>query len=488
MNDSAHNKQILQDIACLSLFCIALQIDAAPIDLTANDTGNNASAMEVAVTSPDADGDGIPDSIESLDDTDGDGIADYLDTDSDNDGIPDSVEGSVDSDGDSISDYLDADSDNDSIGDAFELHGDADSDGIADYLDLDSDNDGVYDIREIASVSISLLGVTALDANNDGRVDLSFAFGLNGMANEVERSPESGTRNEQTDSDNDGVFDFRDFDSDNDGILDSIEPQHKRDLDSDDDGLMDSIEVFGVAFDTDFNGEIDNFIDSNGDGVNDNLPLTTEPPADTDGDGKPDFLDRDTDGDGISDYFENWGYDVFEGGFIIQLGGNGVAPQVAGLEKVITDTDNDGIPDYKDQDSNNNGLSDIEETGGIDADGDGMADPIHRYDWMDPDSDAIPDILNYEDLPDTDGDGVPDFQQLLPGAALIDPVNAEGLNGASGNANPNAQTTPALAGANSGGGGSGGGGYIDPTLLTPGLLALIMLRLRRLSRKNNCSP
>ena len=102
---------------------------------------------------------------------------------------------------------------------------------------------------------------------------------------------------------------------------------------------------------------------------------------------------------------------------------------------------------------------------------------------MDPDSDAIPDILNYEDLPDTDGDGVPDFQQLLPGAAIIDPINAEGSTAAGGNANPNVQTTPVLAGAQ-----SGGVGISDPTMLMLGLAALIVLRFRGLCQNNNFFP
>lgn len=63
----------------------------------------------------DSDGDGIPDAVEGLDDADGDGIPNFLDTDSDNDGVPDSVEGVGDSDGDGIPDYLDPDTGLDSL-------------------------------------------------------------------------------------------------------------------------------------------------------------------------------------------------------------------------------------------------------------------------------------------------------------------------------------------------------------------------------------
>ena len=68
----------------------------------------------------DSDNDGIPDIIEGLDDADGDGIPNSLDTDSDNDGIPDVVESAGDLDGDGISNYLDWDSDGDGVSDSVE--------------------------------------------------------------------------------------------------------------------------------------------------------------------------------------------------------------------------------------------------------------------------------------------------------------------------------------------------------------------------------
>jgi len=54
--------------------------------------GANGSPVDIAVTQagqPDADGDGIPDAIETTADTDGDGIPNYLDLDSDDDGVSD---------------------------------------------------------------------------------------------------------------------------------------------------------------------------------------------------------------------------------------------------------------------------------------------------------------------------------------------------------------------------------------------------------------
>jgi VCBS repeat-containing protein len=102
----------------------------------------------IHVSDGDADGDGIPDSVEGDDDPDGDGTPSYLDDDSDGDGIPDSDEGSGDTDGDGTSDFLDDDSDGDGIPDCDEGSCDTDGDGAPDFLDDDSDGDGIPDSDE----------------------------------------------------------------------------------------------------------------------------------------------------------------------------------------------------------------------------------------------------------------------------------------------------------------------------------------------------
>ena len=83
----------------------------------------------------DADGDGIPDSIERPNyryfDSDDDGIYDFEDTDSDNDGIPDEIERG-----------------NSSQPAPVFVPRDTDQDGIPDYRDRDSDGDGIWDYIE----------------------------------------------------------------------------------------------------------------------------------------------------------------------------------------------------------------------------------------------------------------------------------------------------------------------------------------------------
>lgn len=149
-------------------------------------------------------------------DTDGDGIPNLLDIDSDNDGIPDWIEAQ----GSETKKYSGLDTNKDGLDNAFEpgfLPVDSDKDTIPDYLDLDSDNDGIYDLKES--------GNTALDSNLDGRIDGTVAtFGTNGLANNLETSPNSGILNYTiTNTDSDNFYNYIDLDSDADNCFDVIE-------------------------------------------------------------------------------------------------------------------------------------------------------------------------------------------------------------------------------------------------------------------------
>ncbi|MDA8629900.1 OmpA family protein, partial [Bacteroidia bacterium] len=193
-------------------------------------------------------------------DADGDGIPDYLDSDSDNDGIPDAAEGRRDSDMDGLPNFIDKDSDNDGIPDITEGVEDFDRDGKPNYIDTDSDNDGIIDSDE---------GLD--DPDNDGNPNYL-----------------------DIDSDGDGTKDVTEAtrDSDSDGILNYL------DQDSDNDGIPDSVE--GTK-DTDRDGK-PNYRDEDSD--NDNIPDKIEGTKDSDNDGKPDYLDTDSDEDGIPDKYE----------------------------------------------------------------------------------------------------------------------------------------------------------------------------------------
>ena len=211
---------------------------------------NNSSANQGPLVCGDADGDNIPD---------------YLDSDSDNDGLNDAIEGKNDPDNDGLPNFIDRDSDNDGIADAMEKATDTDRDGKPNYVDLDSDGDGIEDSYE-------------------GLVD----------------------------TDGDGVMNFLDSDSDGDGISDRYDgvedfdndgTQNYLDLDSDNDGISDKMEG---RMDIDKDGK-PNFLDSDSDG--DTIPDSIEKgntgsPVDTDKDGRPDYIDYDSDGDNIPDKLE----------------------------------------------------------------------------------------------------------------------------------------------------------------------------------------
>ena len=95
-------------------------------------------------------------------------------------------------------------------------------------------------------------------------------------------------------------------DADGDGI------HNKLDLDSDGDGIPDHFECDG-GNDANLDGVTDNFTDNDKDGHNDihdesegGDPINC---VDTDGDGKPDFIDHDSDNDGFTDAEEAGGID-----------------------------------------------------------------------------------------------------------------------------------------------------------------------------------
>ncbi|GAA4433191.1 hypothetical protein GCM10023091_06360 [Ravibacter arvi] len=399
-----------------------------------------SSGVNVQLTGPDPNGDADGDGIKNGDeggpstDTDGDGKPDYLDKDSDNDGIPDSVEkgtGStpVDTDGDSIPDYRDLDSDNDGINDVREGGGsatdtnndgradgtvdpttgipssagangtttprDTDGDGKPDYRDLDSDNDGKSDLQENGNPA-----AIAGDADNDGVIDyspandpdkdgiMSPADGIpNTWGDASDPSPKNTGPNTtdapdyinpKSDGTNNDINStpYKNQDGNGDGKIDNT-------TDPDNDGIPNVIDTKPGNF-----GGLSAF-DPNGDADGDGIKNGDEggPSTDTDGDGKPDYLDKDSDNDGIPDSVEK---------------GTGSTP---------VDTDGDSIPDYRDLDSDNDGINDVREGGGsaTDTDNDGRADGT-----IDPTT-GIPSSAGANGITtprDTDGDGKPDYRDL----------------------------------------------------------------------------
>ncbi|WP_166636683.1 FG-GAP-like repeat-containing protein [Zeaxanthinibacter enoshimensis] len=89
---------------------------------------------------------------------------------------------------------------------------DLDSDGIANHLDLDSDNDGIYDAVEAGHNRGHTAGI------------VNSTYGLNGLADIVETTPESGNINYGiANSDGTDPEDYLDTDSDDDSCSDANE-------------------------------------------------------------------------------------------------------------------------------------------------------------------------------------------------------------------------------------------------------------------------
>jgi hypothetical protein len=193
------------------------------------------------------------------------------------------------------------------------------------------------------------------------------------------------------------------------------------DIDDDNDGLPDYLELnnpFAIGdadadgkpnwYDTDYTYLfIYVYRDYNSDGFNDLF----DPAADYDNDGIPNFYDTN--------------YPLF---FFVDSNGDGVND--------FMDKDLDGIPNYLDLDSDNDGIPDTVESFGVDAngdgridnysdllDGDGLSDNVDGNtsggDWLrlsglglgalDTDADLLP---NYLDL-DSDNDGIPDITEAF---------------------------------------------------------------------------
>ena len=187
-------------------------------------------------------------------------------------------------------------------------------------------------------------------------------------------------------------------DQDGDGVADSI------DLDNDNDGIPNIVELGLIDQDPDRDGTLfgSGWLDANANGVHDSYESGVAM-IDTDGDGVPDYIDADSDNDGIFDTVEydakgdidvdgdgrGDGYDADSLISDDEADGDGLLAIIDGNDSdsdasdhgsaayaTPLDSDSDGVPDYLEVDSNNDGVYDIEDTIYLayDANGDGVID------------------------------------------------------------------------------------------------------------------
>jgi uncharacterized repeat protein (TIGR01451 family) len=280
-----------------------------------------------------------------------------------------------------------------------------------------------------------------LDDDDDGIPDLIESNGLDAFA----------------DADSDGILNFADHDIpgfvdvNNDGVNDNMDADldgvpNQLDRDSDNDGIPDVVEAGGV--DADGDGRIDNFTDTDADGLSQNVDANNTGAAgsgnglaagaglrDTDGDGIPDYHDLDSDNDGIPDVLEAGGTDANNDGMI---------------DSYATDTDADGFADAVDGDVGNDNIAENSANAllrtGADINGDGRADsyPFKNMDAdskpnpydLDSDGDGIVDIVE-AGFPDTNNDGKSDGGLGTRGwSSTIDALGSITLLNSDGSGNP----------------------------------------------------
>ncbi|MEM8964820.1 MAG: Ig-like domain-containing protein [Bacteroidota bacterium] len=242
-------------------------------------------------------------------------------------------------------------------------------------------NNGNGDIYKIADVVNTTNGTSftkILLADPSGRND--------GFGCELNPDP--------LDWDGDGVLDDADLDDDNDGILDTEE-----DDDPDTDGDPKT-----------------NFTDTDGDNIPDAYDL------DSDGDGIPDNIEAQATGSYTAPNGDNAAtYTANQGVNSAYLGG--LTPIDADL--IYPGADN--IPDFRDLDSDNDGIPDQTEANlvlsGVDFDNDGLDNNLDATTGLDdpngkintptnlPNTDGVGDI-DVRDAKDTDGDGVLDVNDF----------------------------------------------------------------------------
>jgi hypothetical protein len=123
----------------------------------------------------------------------------------------------------------------------------------------------------------------------------------------------------------------------------------------------------------------------------DGTPLPT---PDTDGDGKPDYLDIDADNDGIVDTIEALPEGTSPAFNDTDANSNGMDDAYEGVNAIApVNLDGDSLPDYRDLDTDGDGVGDLIE--GHDDDADGVADVSPS--GNDADNDGLDDAFDTED-------------------------------------------------------------------------------------------
>ncbi len=167
-------------------------------------------------------------------------------------------------------------------------------------------------------------------------------------------------------------------------------------------------------------------LDSDNDGIPDIIEIGG---TDSNGNGRVDD-ETDTDFDGLADIYDNDLTDGTNGsspcspipGCLGSSSTNSLIDSDAdGVSDFLLDTDGDGILDYLDLDSDNDGIPDVVEVGGVDEDGDGIAD-----NYLDQDNDGYNDVYDPEVCRDTNSNAAGNYLNG-PSNGIVNGSNASGF-------------------------------------------------------------
>ena len=324
------------------------------------------------------------------------------------------------------------------------------------FFYLGSPNDLVLFERTDESASESIYKNFDLDDDDDGILDSVEDGNMDGD-NDHTTNP--------TDTDGDGIPNYEDIDSDDDGILDNVEAQLTASyiapsgVDANTNGLDDAYETssgLGLTPINSDNGSIPDYldIDSDIDGIRDNIEAQSFAayvapsgndannnglddayegsygfginPINTDGGLYPDFRDFDSDGDGIKDKVEAQTSEAYipptgdaNNNDIDDSYENGLNP---------IDTDGDNLPDYRDIDTDNDGILDNIESqstngyvapSGVDNNKNGIDDAYGA--GIDPVNSDSDTKPDFRDI-DADNDGIPDNIEAQTTSGYVPPT------------------------------------------------------------------
>ena len=154
--------------------------------------------------------------------------------------------------------------------------------------------------------------------------------------------------------------------------------------------------------------------DSDGDGIGDKAEgMDEQPPTDTDDDGIPDFQDDDDDNDGIKTAEEADG-DTDGDGVSDYLDNDDDGDGILTADELPGDSDGDGITDALDDDDDGDGVKTVDEFAG-DTDEDGTVDYLDTDD----DGDGTPTTNERPFDKDENEDGIPDYLDAASPATVV---------------------------------------------------------------------